>query len=254
MYGRKKVKEECEANILRLRQESDSEATKRFEENPIKLELLTISRLTWRMAYGIFGFGQNQKVKSKGRRQGWKGEVRSQGGRPHLAQFPRHWPAPMSGYWADLGKARRQQSGHWWSSQAAPPPPGYSKLDRLHTGFSSQLLTALSPPSLSCLYHTNITQCNAQCHSLLFYLTRSLHLLYICSPPILELSKSLIICAAELFALFVLLCTAMHWRIEQNKRSKHLSCTNDCNAGHRLHFLAPFQKFLTHSLFLPPLC
>merc|ERR1719500_1945724 len=22
-----------------------------------------------------------------------------------LAQFPRHWPAPMSGYWADLGKA-----------------------------------------------------------------------------------------------------------------------------------------------------
>merc|ERR1719264_651758 len=25
-----------------------------------------------------------------------------------LAQFPRHWPAPMSGYRADLGKARRQ--------------------------------------------------------------------------------------------------------------------------------------------------
>ena len=254
MYGRKKVKEECEANILRLRQESDSEATKRFEENPIKLELLTISRLTWRMAYGIFGFGQNQKVKSKGRRQGWKGEVRSQGGRPHLAQFPRHWPAPMSGYWADLGKASETivrslvvQLGCPTSSWLQQARPAAHRIQQLAPH-------CIVPPSLSCLYHTNITQCNAQCHSLLFYLTRSLHLLYICSLPILELSKSLIICAAELFALFVLLCTAMHWRIEQNKRSKHLSCTNDCNAGHRLHFLAPFQKFLTHSLFLPPLC
>ena len=31
--------------------------------------------------------------------------ARKEKSRPHLAQFPRHWPAPMLGYWADLGKA-----------------------------------------------------------------------------------------------------------------------------------------------------
>ena len=94
MYGRKKLQKENEANLLRL---ADSNTTKKFEDEPAERKRLTALRHgKWKILYLIF------RVKKR-----WEEEevARKEKSRPHLAQFPRHWPAPMLGYWADLGKA-----------------------------------------------------------------------------------------------------------------------------------------------------
>ena len=94
MYGRKKLQKENEANLSRL---ADSDTTKKFEDEPAERKRLTALRHgKWKILYLIF------RVKKR-----WEEEevARKEKSRPHLAQFPRHWPAPMLGYWADLGKA-----------------------------------------------------------------------------------------------------------------------------------------------------
>ena len=71
MYGRKKLKEECEANILRL-------IAIRFRghdkiwRKPSKAKLLTTSRLTWRMVDDTFGCSKSEGEREKGGDKGGK--------------------------------------------------------------------------------------------------------------------------------------------------------------------------------------
>ena len=127
----------------------------------LSLKLQTIRCLT-ALRHGrrkmTYERGRRKENRSQGGDKVGK-ENRSQGGRPHLAQFPRHWPAPVSGYWADLGKGETIVRSLVF--QPLPALLLLLKLDRLHdTGFSSSSThCALSHPLLPSL--TNITQCAA---------------------------------------------------------------------------------------------
>ena len=95
MYGRKKLQKENEVNFIKTGR------FRYYKEVWRRTSRAQAIDSTLDMGNGRF------YIWSSDLRGRWEEEevARKEKSRPHLAQFPRHWPAPMLGYWADLGKA-----------------------------------------------------------------------------------------------------------------------------------------------------